>query len=66
MASRYIRKGPARQKRRENGSGQRQLVRAMVSPHIVEKIGLLARAKDVTLGGVVAGILEQHFGGWDR
>ena len=64
MASRYIRKGPARQKRRENGSGQRVLLRAMVDPAVAASAKALARARHVSLGSILAEALTRRMDGW--
>ena len=50
-----------RQKRRENGSGQRVLVRALVSPEAAANVRALAQARGVSMAMILSEALEARF-----
>ena len=59
---RYVRTGPVRQARRENGSGRRSMLKAMVSPETNESVRVSALARGVSISTLVAEAIERSFG----
>jgi hypothetical protein len=52
-----------RQGRRENGSGQRVLVRAMVTPEVAANVRALAQARNVSMAMILSEALAAKFSG---
>lgn len=52
-----------RQKRQENGSGQRVLVRANVTPEVAANVRALAQARHVSVAMILSEALASKFSG---